>query len=396
MSDKAILNILYTNIGRGHPYYLDGVVDRLEKSHSNKIKLNIKDVFEVSSGIPLRLWRAIRYLYGAGSQGGAIGKFYEILRSTRGAESGGILTGLLAWDICDFIKHNPHPTLVAHPLLVPMISGLVPVYYQHGEHAVPPEAAVMTARKIIVPTGQAADKFMGRGIPEKNLLISGLCSENELIDISETAYDNRIRRINSNKILTGGFFSSGAEPKKHIDKIIAMLTSLDRAGQRGIAFCRRGGSFENRLRKTFEIHTDAIKEFSEDPGNIFADKNIAVLSYSGRTEEYDLTSKCFPYLDYFAAPSHERTNWALGLGIPMFILHPIIGTFSPLNRNILLNNKTALDIDTMEKAVNFSSVLLNLRRDSILVYMAENGIKKYPIDGFIKTAGYIADELTVA
>jgi len=121
-----------------------------------------------------------------------------------------------------------------------------------------------------------------------------------------------------------------------------------------------------------------------------------VLSYSGRTEEYDLTSKCFPYLDYFAAPSHERTNWALGLGIPMFILHPIIGTFSPLNRNILLNNKTALDIDTMEKAVNFSSVLLNLRRDSILVYMAENGIKKYPIDGFIKTAGYIADELTVA
>ena len=109
-----------------------------------------------------------------------------------------------------------------------------------------------------------------------------------------------------------------------------------------------------------------------------------------------LTAKYFPNLDYFAAPSHERTNWSLGLGIPMFILHPVIGTFSPLNREILLKSKTAVDVDTMEKAVSFSSMLSNLQRGGILSNMAEKGIGKYPVDGFVRAAEFISDELTVA
>jgi len=31
-------------------------------------------------------------------------------------------------------------------------------------------------------------------------------------------------------------------------------------------------------------------------------------------------------LDIFVAPSHEYTNWAIGLGLPMLALFPIIGS----------------------------------------------------------------------
>jgi len=391
MSDKAVLNIIYTNIGRGHPFYLDGIVRRLEASYADRIEINIENVFGLSTGMARYAWKLIRYLYHAGSQGGAVGFVYDILRKKRSAGGDGIAVRILSRGIREFVNQNRYPTLVAHPLLVTMISDIVPVYFVHGEHAVPDEAAVKGAKQVFVPTENAAAAFINKGVGEDITHITGLCIEEELAAGAKLCFENRMERLSGEQPPIGGFFSSGAEPEAHVDKIIRMLISLKNADMKAVVLCKQGGRFEKALKKNLRINIIESK-FPDGESSI---RSIAAISYESRDELDELSARISPHFDYIVAPSHEKTNWALGLGLPIFILHPIIGTFSPLNRKILVDSKTAFDIDTFEKASGFSSILMRLKNDGILRKMATNGFGRNEIDGFLKIASFLVDELTV-
>lgn len=396
MKAKYSLNVLYTNIGRGHPFYLDGVVEKLHEGYSDRIRLNIVNVFELSDGLWLKLWHAVRQLYKSGSQGGLIGTIYGITRKRRSPNRYGLIEKCLAAGIREYLRANRQPTLVAHPILVPMISDLVPTYYQHGEIAVPDEAIVQGVEKIFVPVRESADRFTQWKNGSRDIVLTGLCVENDLAKGAEGNFANRVSRLKDAASLTGGFFSSGAEPLPHIQKIIQAIESIRSEGQRAVVFCKRGGRLEKALIKQSRIAMYSIDDLSNSFERVIESEKLLAVVYASRRQENELTANLFRHLDYFVAPSHERTNWAVGLGIPMFILHPLIGTFSPLNREFLLKQGVAVDIDTDHKAGDFASLLLKIRDDGILLTMAQNGFGKYRINGFERIANLLADDLMQA
>ena len=83
-----------------------------------------------------------------------------------------------------------------------------------------------------------------------------------------------------------------------------------------------------------------------------------------------------------------------GLGLPVFILFPIIGTFSPLNWEFMIKQGVAFDLDTDQKAINFAETLAALVEDGSLLKAARNGYDKFDINGFEAIADYLKGELT--
>ncbi len=104
--------------------------------------------------------------------------------------------------------------------------------------------------------------------------------------------------------------------------------------------------------------------------------------YDGRRELNQLTERLFGGFDYVMAPSHERTNWALGLGLPMFVVDPPLGSFSPLNRQFLLTCSVAKIISDQGQASGFGETLARLRRSGELRAMAEAGWRRFDTQGF--------------
>lgn len=393
MNVKHRLNVLYTNIGRGHPYYLDGIVESLKIKYPDEIKLNIVDPFLLSRGLSLKLWRLIRWLYRAGSQGGIIGRLYSGLRKGRRPGRYGLLEKLLARDIRKHLKKEYFSTLVAHPILVPMISDIVDVYYQHGEIAVPDEAIVEGSRSVFVPLKISKNKFQSAGLPKNNIIMTGLCIERQLIEKAADYFEQRLSRIKSGSPLCGGIFSSGAEPVRHIEKIKLIIDSVKKSGGRVCLFCKKGGFLEKLIKTDLKLKILQNIEDLEEFESIIRSENIVAVSHKNRKEENDFLVQLFKYLDYFVAPSHERTNWAIGLGLPMFILSPAIGTFSPLNREYLLERGVALDLDTNQKAIDFGETLSDLVKNGTLFKMVQNGFGKYDVNGFESIADYLKTEL---
>ncbi len=384
MADKKKLNILYTNIGRGHPFYLDGICEEINRNHSDKIDINIINVFDLSSGLSLRLWKLIRFLYKRGSQGGLFGKIYSAIRKNKKTDSFGFIEKILACGIRDYLKKNRYHTLLAHPMLIPMISDLVEVYYQHGELAVPDIAVVGGAQKIFVPTDNAKNRFYQKGVSENNIIVSGLCIEHKLKENAGITYEKRFARLNANTDLIGAFYSSGAEPIGHINKIIKILLSLEKNKQKGIVFCKSGGRLEKTVRNNIKAEIINPENIQNNILTYFNKCGILIVLYEGREEENRYTEILFKYYDYFVSPSHERTNWALGLGIPMFILHPLIDPFSPINRDILIENDVAYEILDDKTADGFAERLEHLIKNRDIVGLAKNGYGKFPLDGFNK------------
>ncbi len=392
MPEKQRLNIIYSNIGRGHPYYLDGLVEVFQSKYGDQIDLNTTDVFSLSSGLSGLMWKLVKKLYLIGSQGGLIGKFYERFRRSRRADKRGRLESILASGLRRFLADNQAPTLVAHPLLVSMINNLVPVYYQHGEIAAPDESLVIGADKIYVPMNETYNRFIEAGISEDRLLLSGLCIEPELAEKAEQYYHSRIKRISDNYQLCGGLFSSGAEPKQHLEKIILAVNSIKNGGGKGLIFCRAGGRLEKLIRQRLNIKI--LKTgFDTAELNSSLEKNLIVaVKYFNRHDENENLLRLFKYLDYFVAPSHERSNWAVGLGLPMFILHPIIGTFSPLNRQFLLESNVAADMENNSKAEHLYEYIRQLQTDGTLSNMARHGLGP-DLYGFERIAENLISEI---
>jgi hypothetical protein len=393
MTGKPKLNILYTEIGRGHPFYLDGIANSLENDFGDIYDINIANVFDISRGLIKRLWQLLNGLYKSGSQGGVIGDIYSFLRKRGSPNQYGVIERLLAKDIRLHILQNRYPTVVAHPMLVPVISDLVTTFYQHGEIAVPYQSAVKNCRTVFVPLEESKKEMIKNGVPANGISVSGLCIENELSDRAEKLYNTRLIRLQNNDILTGGFFSSGAEPGQHIESIINAIISLDKEGHKSIVFCRNGGKLASKLAGLESVsYLDSLYE-SDSVDEILEKTNILAVVYSNRSQENEFTGALFNYFDYIIAPSHERTNWAVGLGVPMFILNPSIGPFSPLNCAFLIDRGVAYKINSPADAMRFSSMLLNAKKSGSLVRTARNGYGQFPINGFKNIARYIANYL---
>lgn len=377
------VEFLYTNIGRGHPFYLDGIIEAIIRSGSISMVRSQSDVFELSSGLSLGLWRLARWLYLRGSSDGIIGSLYARIRRDNNYDPESLSVRLLGRQLRAKYRNSLETKIVAHPLLVSILNEHKRLVYQHGEVVVPSEAIVPGAETVMVPTDQAAQPFLEAGYERSSIFVSGLCIEPTLVSQAETAFHSRIQRFEGDAPLTGAFYSSGAEPKQHVEALVKAAVAAGKAGNRVIVFAQRNGRLELSVTEQFSALEVPLARFDATTPLPTELPAALLVSSASRREESRLTAQLFPYFDYFVAPSHERTNWALGLGLPMFILLPTIGPFAPLNREILLSSGVAEDLGLTGA---------RLERGQLLK-MASSGWGNYPIDGFAQIADYITERI---
>ena len=385
------IDFLYTNIGRGHPFYLDGINEALLRRGEISLIKSQSDVFELSSGISKLIWKLARWLYTNGSSNNTIKKIYEKIRKENDYNRKSIMLGIMGNSLKKIYSQFDKPVIVAHPLLVAILSNHTNVIYQHGELVVPNEALVRGADYIIVPTQKVADRFIDFGYDVNQLFVSGLCIEPAIVRQANDLFTERLLRIEQNNKLTGAFFSSGAEPKEHLEQLIACINSSIKEGGRVIVFARQNGKFEKNIKKEFNS-TGVIYKLIDSQAIIPNEiSNVSLVSFKNRREENIFTAKLFRHFDYFVSPSHERTNWAVGLGLPIFTLSPTIGTFSPLNAKFIFDSKVGENIIDIRFASNFGDWLNSIQNRKKLMIYSQNGWGNYKIDGFNKIADFLIE-----
>ncbi len=388
------IDFLYTDIGRGHPFYLDGIIEAVSGLSEGLGSVACYHIFELTSGRSALAWKAARWLYTKGSSGGPVGAVYGRIRSENNYNRSNWQLRILGESIRERFVDGKGPLVVAHPSLVGILSGRGGLIYQHGEMITPAEAVVSGAETVFVPTDHAAEPFLRAGCDRESVRVTGLCIEPSLIENAESMLRGRLQRLSAPGLPTGAYFSSGAEPTAHIDKLVRCAVSASQAGGRVIVFARRGGRLDRLAEYAFE-RTLLNWGRCDSVGSIPEDLPLALLvTHDSRQSENDLSCSLFHQFDYFVAPPHERTSWAIGLGCPMFALTPTVGPFAPLNLQLLLEAKTACVIDSRETADRFCDMLAAMTRSGELAAMAQSGWGRYDINGFGNIASYLLDTYT--
>jgi len=359
---------LYTNIGRGHPFYLDGLLEQLRYRERSDLSLNVSDVFAQSRGISRIAWRAVRWLYHNCSFGLMGRLLYDRLRHRNNYNRASLGLKFLGWNLQSFPTGKSGPLVVAHPILSGIYRELPGLVYQHGELVVPDEALVAGAGTVLVPTAEVAQRFLNAGYDPTQVVVTGLCIESALVAGAEVAYRNRQARLSNDAPLTGLFLSSGAEPPPHVEQIAAGISSVVKAGGYADVLVRHGGRLDRAL-ASMKLPDSVRRHF-----------------FSKRHEEAELSTELVAKADYLVAPSHERTNWAVGLGLPMFVLTPTIGSFAPLNLALIERSGVGEAIRDMTAAADLGSRLTELHRTGQLTQMSERGWGRHDIDGFARGA----------
>jgi len=126
------------------------------------------------------------------------------------------------------------------------------------------------------------------------------------------------------------------------------------------------------------------------------DDAVHVVSARGRNDETRRTAELLPSIDVMVAAAHERTNWAVGLGLPMFALLPHIGPFARENFEFAATQGVCLPLTTQRDAAALGSALDALHRDGGLSAMSRAGWGKHAINGAAVTARILASELARA
>lgn len=388
------LTFLYTNIGRGHPYYLDGIMEELINSGKVSLVKRHTDVFEESHGIAALGWKAVRKAYKIGSQDNILSNFYNNLRKGNDFNRQSKLFDILGKDILEAFDITSDTILVAHPILVKILSGFKTIY-QHGELVAPDESLVHGADKVLVPTEELADKFINFGYDINDIFVSGLCVEPSLVRNGKEYLNNRYNRLTSREPATAAIFSSGAEPAKHRKKIRFILRDWLANNQRAIVFASENGKLKRDLIEDLESYKRPYQLVDNSEAIPHEIENVLIVSYQTRRGLNIFTERLFHKFDILISPSHERTNWSLGLGLPMFILDPPIGSFAPLNRELLINSNTGIPIKTDSESLGFFHIFLELRKNGMLVNMMENGWEKRDINGFKNIGNFLKSYLNM-
>ncbi len=369
-----MIKFLYTNIGRGHPFYLDGIVELLKQA--GRLNFECHDVFEISKDPALLAWRMARWLYKIGSTDSIVGTWYNSIRNKSAYNPNSLALRIMGRDLRKWFLTDDTPLVVDHPVLAGILQGKKNLIYQHGEIAVPPQAAVRGADHVFVPIEASAEPFLNAGYRKDQIIVSGLCIESALVRQSQQAFENRLTNIRGGQPLTGSFFSSGAEPAAHVEKLILAAKAVAQSDGKAIVFAQDKAKLASELVKYLQADS----------------RRIVLNSYKSREQLDSLTAEFFNLFDYLVTPSHERTNWALGLGLPMFILEPLIGPFAPLNRAALLDAGVAVSLDSTRDASEFAQMLAGLRKSGKLAKMAESGWQKHPINGFQTIADFLINK----
>lgn len=344
-----------SEVGRGHPQYLDSVLAALRRQ-------GITDVPRV---VPR--WRLARLGYRLGGTGGLLTALYGRARS--GAAPSRAVLALLDEGLRRRLRDCGDTVLVDHPLLAHLLGPVCRVGYVHGEIAAPPSAAVATAWRTFVPLPGTADRLAAAGVRRGSLVTTGLIIEPDLADVAEFAFAARVRRLAAPAPLAVAFFTSGACPRPHLRQIIAGVRSCLAAGHRATLFCGTDPRLPGRFRRAL----------GDPPG-------LALVSAPTRREDVARTAGYLPELDVMVAAAHERTGWACGLGLPLFILRPDIGPFAPLNRAFAVARGAAADAGS---PAGLPGLLDRLRSSGGLAAMARSGFGDLAIDGAAAVARHL-------
>jgi hypothetical protein len=286
---------------------------------------------------------------------------------------------------------------VEHPLVARILGNVCRTWYVHGEIAAPPECAIKGIEKIFVPLEETKEKLVSFGADPETIVVTGLMIEPGLVDSAEKSFQARLKRIESSQPLTVGFFTSGAYPKEHMKKILWGAKSVIDQKMRAIIFAgTRPKKFEWLKKEMkswrFKVREDKEGEQTSVPsGNLDEDKNANVRLVTRKTRQADTQRavELLSKLDVFVSASHERTNWAVGLGLPMFVLFPLTGTFASLNFEFAQRQKTAYPLDSLEKAKNLGKIITELRENGKLTQMAQNGFGVHKINGVHEAASHL-------
>lgn len=355
-----------SEIGRGHPAYLDSVLLALSRltADSGLPRLTVPELCTGTSGLA---WKLARLGYRLGALGGPATWLYNRLRSPD-ARPSGLQLSLLGANLRKTFAGYEGICIVDHPLLAHILTPVCRVAYLHCEIAAPGLAAVPQAWRTFVPLESTRQKLLAAGCQPSAVCVTGLVIEPELTDIAESAFHARIARLASDRPLTVGFFSSGAEPRPHSSNIITGTASVTRAGHKALLF---SGTGMLRAAKTqLALRRQGVPEES---ARVIWTRNRQ--HGTGRAVEF------FPDLDVLVAAAHERTNWAVGLGLPMFALLPHIGPFARENFEFASAQGVCLPLPDTAAAAGLADNIAGLRRSGRLVEMARNGWGRYPITG---------------
>ncbi len=389
MSTQTRINFLNLPIGRGHPFYLEGIVEACNRSGKINLVRSVEDLFRLSPPHSRVAWRGIQWLYQIGSSPGQFGRLYNSLRRKNDFNRDSLFLSYLGAGIAKRLSAAGSPVVVSHPILVPILRGKCHLIYQHGELVAPRESLVTGADMVIVPTESVADRFLSVGNSRDQIFVSGLCIESAKVRQAHDSYQLRLQRISCTEPLTGAFFSSGAEPSDHISKLLAAAQAAIANGHRSIVFAAKG----KRLAKLVQpilSQADYPARVIDSASEISTDLHgLTLVLHQNHREESILSSRFFPEFDFVVAPSHERSNWAIGLGLPMFILEPPKGSFAPLNRDLLLERQVAITLSE-NHAHAFGARLDSLRHRGQLLDMARAGWQGRDITGFETIASHLA------
>ena len=354
---------------------MDGTLRALKRAGRDHWITRESDVFRVSRGGARAAWDLVHKLYRVAGRGGPISEFYARLRKDSDYNRDSVLLRVLGDDLRKWAA-EPGMVLVDHPAVVGALGGRADVWYVHGEMIAPPEAIVRRATRVFVPTEETAGDFMRGGMSPQRLVVTGVCIENELVPTALEGIEARRERIGGPGPLTVAFFSSGAEPPRHVEALVAAASAIGREGKhRAWVFARRDGLLLTAL--------------AAAGGGAIPD-GVEVRTFHDRLSLDQITASAFGEIDCVVSPPHERSNWAAALATPFFLVGPDIGPFAPRNRDLLLRRGVAAEL-SLEQARDFSNLLDDLRREGQLQRMS-NLSGGVPYRGFERIAEVLTAE----
>ena len=371
-----MISFLSTEIGRGHPFYLDGVVGALEAAGRGDLAARRSDPFAISRGASAWAWRTVRGAYQIAGQGGVVSEFYRRLRGGVNYERPSPFLRALGRDIRRWAGRRGI-VVVDHPSLVGALHGRDDVWYFHGELAVPEESIVHGAARVFVPRDETAGAFIRGGIHPERLLVTGVCIERGLVPLGFEQMVARRRRLDreARAPLVVAVFSSGAEPRVHVETMAAAAVALATDGHRVLVFAARGGRLEEAVGRARDATSGSLE----------------IVGFAGRDELDRVTRERFRAFDVVISPPHERSNWAVALGLPFLLVGPDIGPFAPANRSILLRAGVAAEIESLDEARALPARLSEWRAAGRLRSMAEAGCG-VSFRGFDRAAELLVEE----
>lgn len=363
-----MLTSVCSEIGHGHPAYLDAVLAALDciapGSLPNERRFSVLDL---CTGVSARAWRTARSLYYLGARGGVLSSLYNRVRRPVSVPSA-LQLDLLGSDLRRHFDRFTGVCIVDHPLLARILAPVCRVAYVHGELSAPRVAAVPGAWRIFVPLPSTHQRLLAAGAETSAVFVTGLIFHPMLTAVAEPAFLYRCGRLQSDAPLTVGFFTSGAYPKPHMEKLLAAVVSVTRAGHRAIIFWGTGWLRAAKAQAALRKHA-------------VPDDAVQMVWARDRQAETTKVAELLPGLDVMVAAAHERTTWALGLGLPMFALFPHIGPFAQENYTIAREHGVIESIGDYGAALNLADSIGRLRASGRLVAMARAGWGRYSITG---------------